>query len=119
MKKTEADKKMTEDADKMMTRDKEAAAESDMKTEEKNKQTVTVTVTEAVIMTVTAAETDVKMKKAVNSESRKNIRLLTAIQIMLKVLFIFQTSLLHFHANQSSVRQSTFLSHDDIHYYVC
>ena len=117
--KTEADKKTARDTDKTVIKNKKAAAELDTKTKERDRQTVIVTATEAATVTVTVTETNVEMKKTVNSESRKNIRLLTAIQMMLKVLLIFQTSLLHFHADQSDVRQSTFLSHDDIHYYMC
>ena len=119
MKKTKTDREMTENTDKTAVRNEKAAAESDMKIKERDRQTVIVTVTETVIMTATAAETNVRMKRTVNSEFRKNIRLLTVIQMMLKILFIFQTSLLHFYIDQSDVRQSTFLSHDDICYYTC
>ena len=119
MKETETDKKTAKNADEMIMRDKEAAAESDMKTEERDRQTVTVTVTEAAAAAAAVTETDAEMKKAADSEFRKNIRLLAAIQMMLRVLLISQTNLLCFHADQSSVRQSTFLSHDDICYYTC
>ena len=86
---TETDEEMTESTDtnanKMMMKDRKTAAESDMKTEKKDRQTVTAAVTEAVTMTaaetvtVTIAETDIKMKKVTNFESRTNIRLLAAI----------------------------------------
>ena len=103
---TEISEKMTEsantDTSKTVMRDERAAAESDMKTEEKDRQTVTMTVTEAV--TAAATKTDVKMKRTADFEFKKNIRLLTATQMMLKVLFIFQMSLLCFHVNQSDVR---------------
>ena len=85
------------DANEMMIRNKKAATESDMKTEEKDRQTVTVTVTKAV--TVMTTETDVKTEKIMSSEFRKNIRLLAATQMMLKVLLISQMSLLCFHAD--------------------
>ena len=83
---TETDRKTAESTDEMIMKNRKAAAESDTKTEERDRQTVTVTAAEAVI--VTAAKTDVEMKRAMNSESRKNIRLLTIIQMMLRVLFI-------------------------------
>ena len=89
-------------ADETVMRDEKAAAESDMKIEKRDRQTVTVTATEAVTVTVT--ETDAEMKRVMNSKSRKNIRLLAVIQMMLKVLFIFQMSLLCFHIDQSDVR---------------
>ena len=102
--KTETDEKTAKSTDKMMMRNREAAAESDMKTEEKNRQTITVTATEAVTVTAIATETNVETEKATNSEFKKNIRLLAAIQMMLKVLLISQMSLLCFHVDQSSVR---------------
>ena len=118
---TETDRKMIEsadtDADKTAVRDKRAAAESNMKTEKKDRQTVTAAVVEAAA--AAAAETNIRIKRVTNFRSRINIRLLTAIQMMLKVLLIFQTDLLCFHADQSDVKQSMFLSHDDIHYYMC
>ena len=104
-------------ADKVVVGNEGAAAGSGTETGEGGRQTVTVTAAEAVTVTVT--ETDIRMKRVMNSESRMNIRLLAAIQMMLKVLLISQMSLLHFHADQSDIRQSMFLSHDDIHYYVC
>ena len=119
MRKTETDRKMTEDTDKMTAENEEAAAKSDTETEEEDRQTITATAAEAVTAAVTATETDTETERAMNSEFRKNIRLLAVIQMILRVLFISQTSLLCFHADQSDVRQSTFLSHDDIHYYTC
>ena len=102
--KTEIDRKTAEDADEMITENKKAAAESDTKTKEKDKQTVTVTAAEAATAAVTATETNIKTERVMNSEFKKNIKLLAAIQMMLKVLFISQTSLLHFHVNQSDVK---------------
>ena len=104
--KAEVSEKVTEsadtDTDETATRDERAAAESDMKTEEKSRQTVTVTVTEAA--TATAAEADVRTERVMSFKSRMNIRLLAAIQMMLRVLLIFQTGLLCFHADQSDIR---------------
>ena len=87
IKKTEVNKKMIEstdiDVNKIIIKNKRVTAESDMKTEEKNKQIVIKAVT--AIMT----ETDIKMKRITNFRFKKNIRLLAAIQMILKVLFIF------------------------------
>ena len=89
--KTETDEKTVKntdtDTDKMMMRDKKAAAESDTETKKKDKQTIIAAMTEAV--TAAATETDTEMKKTVSFRSKMNIRLLTAIQMILKVLFIF------------------------------
>ena len=91
MRKTETEKKITKsidaDADKIITKNKKAAAESNTETKERDKQTVIMIITK--VMTAIMIEADTEMKKAVNSESKKNIRLLSVIQMMLKVLFIF------------------------------
>ena len=98
---TEISEKMIKSADtdtnETVMRDERAATESDMKTEERDRQTVTVTVTEAA--TAAATETDIEMKRAADFEFKKNIRLLAATQMMLRVLFIFQMSLLCFHVD--------------------
>ena len=54
-------------------------------------------VTEAAAAVIT--EADVKMKRTANFRFRKNIRLLATTQIILKVLFISQMSLLCFYIN--------------------
>ena len=87
--KTETDKKTAKDANKTVIKNEKAAAKSDMKTEERDRQTVTVTTIEAAIVTAAAAKANIKMKRVTNSESRKNIKLLTVIQMMLRVLLIF------------------------------
>ena len=101
MRKTETDKKTAEsadaDANEMTIKNERTAAESDMKTEEKNRQTVTVTVTKAV--TIMTVKTNVKTEKMMNFKFKKNIRLLATTQIILRVLFIFQISLLCFHVD--------------------
>ena len=90
------------DTDKMMTKDKKAAAELDTETEERDRQTVTVTATE--VVTAAAIRADVKTERMTDFKSRMNIRLLTTIQMILKVLLISQMSLLCFHIDQSDVR---------------
>ena len=121
MKEAETDRKTVKstdtDTDETAAEDREATAESDTKTEERDRQTVTATAAEAAA--VTATETDAETKRVTGFRSRMNIRLLAAIQMMLKVLFISQTSLLHFYVNQSNIRQDTFLFYDDICYYTC
>ena len=102
--KTEIDEKTMKDTDETVTKNEKAATKSDMKTKERNKQTVIAAVIEAVTTTAAAAETNTEIKKITDSKFKKNIRLLVTIQMMLKVLFIFQMSLLCFHVNQSSVR---------------
>ena len=121
MRETKINRKMTKNAntntDETAMKNEKAAAKSDMKTKKRDRQIVTMTVTEAA--TVMTAETNTETKKTIDFKFKKNIRLLATTQMMLKVLFIFQTSLLCFHVNQSSVRQDMFLSHDNICYYVC
>ena len=82
---------------KTIIKDRKAAAESNTEIKERERQTVTVTMTE--VVTTTTTEANAEMKRAVNFEFKKNIRLLTAIQMMLRVLFIFQMSLLCFYAD--------------------
>ena len=98
--KTETDKKIAKsvnaNANKSTTENERTAAESDTKIKEKNKQIITAA--------MTAAEINAETKRVTNFKFKKNIRLLTAIQMMLKVLLIFQMSLLCFHVNQSSIR---------------
>ena len=105
------------DIDETVMKNKKAAAKSDMKIKEKNRQIVTVTAAEAAIITMTKINTEIK--RAMSFRFKKNIRLLVVTQMMLKILFIFQMSLLCFHVNQSDIRQNMFLSHDNIHYYMC
>ena len=78
--KTETDKEMTENADanadEMTVRNKRVATESDMKTEERDRQIVTVTAAEAV--TAAATETNIETERVTDFRSKKNIRLLAA-----------------------------------------
>ena len=82
---TETDREITEstdiNADESTTKNKETATKSNTEIKERDRQTVTAT--------VTATKTNIKTERMIDSEFKKNIRLLAAIQMMLKVLFIF------------------------------
>ena len=60
-------------------KDKRAAAKSNTEIKKRDKQTITAVTTEI----------NIETKRAASFEFRKNIKLLTVIQMMLKVLFIF------------------------------
>ena len=97
MKKIKADKKTAENinADKITAKNKKTVTKSDTEIKERNKQTVIVITAEAVIKaaTMTMTKINIKIKKVTNFKFKKNIRLLAAIQIMLKILFIFLNKL--------------------------
>ena len=84
---TETNRETVRDTDKTMTENEKAAAESDTETEKENRQTVTAAATEAAVVIMTEINTETK--RTADSEFKKNIRLLAAIQMMLRVLFIF------------------------------
>ena len=89
MREIETDEKIIKsaNADKTIAENKKTVTKSDTKTKKRDKQTVTAITAKTVIITI--IKINVKTKRMMSFKSRKNIKLLAVIQIMLKVLFIF------------------------------
>ena len=99
--------------------DGEAAAGPGTEAGGGGRQTATAAAAGAAAAAAAAAAAGAGTEGAADSGSRKNTRLLAAIQMVLRVLLTSQASLLRFHAGQSGARRGTFLSHGDIRYYAC